>query len=416
MPLKIVVWNIQNFTYNKIAVDQFELAPIINQYGQLLNHIPYGSMRCDYILDNAMVMDADIFVVIEVISSRGAKGSLVPDTCSGGEGLIALLKLLQLNSSNFWSLVPPLRMVDKVVVEQISGGISIKKEGQYTESVGVFYRSDRLDFIGPYVWPLAISNDNPDKTPVPQDPLNPVTTGEYPAPWNTTLPHGNHYAAQFEYRNSYGSEIYFNGADCRRPITTRFRERNDDQRIITLASVHYPPLRSRGGANHNATQALANTLKYFSPPAYPLQPNEIVIVAGDYNLNAYPPSRQEDVIRSIYLWNYKLVFAGENAQPSMYKDRYDSTTTDYINPLGLDNAAYRTGAALAGLDVKGIMLNRVISQPAVPSNSLMLNNLAFLRTLPQPDQNNIFRLPQNYMKLGKGLKGTSDHMAMYITF
>lgn len=412
MPLKIVVWNIQNFTYNKIAVNPDVFSPIVDVNGNVTQNIPYGSLRADYILDNPMVAQADIFVVIEVISTRGKKGSLVPSESVGGQGLIKLLKLLQINDSNWWNLVPPARMVDKIVIEQISGGISIKKEGQYTEAVGVFYRSDRLDFIGPYVWPQTADNDNPDKTAVPQNNMNPVITTDYPAPWNSVLPAGNHYAGQFEYKIG-GNEIHFNGADCRRPFTTQFRERGANPRIITLASVHYPPQRN-GGHNQNATTALSNTMRYFSAPNYAIAANEVVLIAGDFNLKSYPVIDQDYIIQSIAIYGYNAVFKGANAQPSMYKERYAATTASYINPLGLDNVVYRAGAGIAQpLAITGTMMNRVIDQLVPPSDSLMTNSLATLQAMP--DGNQFFRLPQNYMKLGPA-PGTSDHMAMYISF
>src|SRR5205085_9388656 len=143
----------------------------------------------------------DVFIMIEPRSQAGALGSLA--TGGGPDGLYYLYEGLHLSNNN-WRIVPPLKTVNKDL-----HGTS------YTEAVGIFYRSDTLEFIGPWVWPAANNNNVPSNGPAIPNVNNPAT-GPYPGRWNGTMPANNQgipYSVQFQILNNNNQEIWFPNQD-----------------------------------------------------------------------------------------------------------------------------------------------------------------------------------------------------------
>src|SRR5690606_27901521 len=146
-PLKLLVWNIQNFTLNKINPAIGDQAVVSLPGTAPLIQVPYNNLRDNYIVSNVTSSDPDIFVLIEVISGKGTKGSLVSG--KGAQGLLQVLKRLRATSDQ-WCLVPALKLVNKINITEIDGEgdsednalLALLNEGQYTEGIGVFYRKD----------------------------------------------------------------------------------------------------------------------------------------------------------------------------------------------------------------------------------------------------------------------------------
>lgn len=216
MPTKLVVWNIQRFGLNKINnSDGADFGERFASIAQSLSNL-YHILR---IADTA-----DILSVIEVQSSRSVIGSLIG--ASGASGCLLLLRWLQLNYNAAWRLIPPLKLV---------GLTDTGEAANYTEGVAVFYRSDRLSFTGPYVWPQN------GAVAVPPGPT--VTPGPYPAPWADALPVGNTFAGQFQFFKDVArtNEMLFVNGNNRRPWLTTFTEIGGAARTIKLLSVHPSP-------------------------------------------------------------------------------------------------------------------------------------------------------------------------------
>src|SRR5437868_4166356 len=141
--MRLLVWNIQFFTLNRIADDSHIVdkktgatirEPMVSAMQSMLN--------LNLIVDTVRRANPDIFVVIEVLSGQGAIGGLIEG--NGSQAVLYLLqRLRKLNPD--WCLVPLLRTVNRDHLASKT----------YTEGVGVFYRSANLDFIGPYIWPNA---------------------------------------------------------------------------------------------------------------------------------------------------------------------------------------------------------------------------------------------------------------------
>jgi hypothetical protein len=435
MPIKLLVWNIQKFTLNTIDFFKKQLE---------LSDRFFALSRSAYILDNVTKLDPDIFVVIEVQSARGVKGSLLPANGIGGQGCLALLAALKTTNEN-WRLVPPLKLVPKTVVQNTKGRHSelgtqsaIVNPNNFTEVIGVFFRSDRWAFQGPYVWPASDPSTPGSKRAVPNGAG--VQTADYPPEWQQALGTDasgdpNRFAGQFEYfkpRDSQekNDEIGFPFEKHRSPFTTQFRRLGKPE-VLTLVSVHFPP------DNSMASHALGKTLEYFSKGNYKRQEKEIVLMAGDFNVDiadllsaaskvASKKRKRSAEASAQFLVKETLRTTGfaigwtKNSPPTILrptvKMRFSNPATldEYLGS-SLDNFAVRPPVFKENMRymvIDRVMGTKINDELFLPS--LMLAKPDILQDIkPQEKQNRVFRENQNYKHLGPN-PGTSDHMALYI--
>ncbi|MFM7442065.1 MAG: hypothetical protein ACKO2V_26275, partial [Snowella sp.] len=122
---RILYWNLQNFSLNKIRDNanpwqsQDRLQHILNQV--CLPHLP------------------DIIVIVEVFDRNqnvGLAGLVINPNGNPALALQLLLDQLRILLGNHWNLVPPLTLGDAF----------------FREAVAVYYNSNNLQFIGPYLW------------------------------------------------------------------------------------------------------------------------------------------------------------------------------------------------------------------------------------------------------------------------
>lgn len=401
MPTSILVWNVQSFTINKI--NSMGTPPEVFTVGKKNFSFQMSQRRLKYILKNIKLKDPDIFVLIEVISGQGDTGSLV--NSKGAAGCIYLLRYLRAINPG-WCLVPPLRMIDKVQVNVKNGLQQLVKDKQYTEGVAVFYRSDKLAFQGPYMWPETDDPDNqsPHVVAIPDEVG--ASFGPYPPAWRNCLPKGPNYeAAQVEFFDDDGYRVRFPSTESRNPVLVQFQELTNKKRIINVVAVHLPP------KEVDARTAFSRVTSYFTD--WPLKNNEAMVLVGDFNLAAGK-------------WYYKgLKNAGTNVEDaftpvfnaatipnsSMYYSPSQASPSKYLQPGKiLDNILYRYGQNATDGIVTGAIIDRVAN------NSLMLNQLTQIMTLrTEARQNEIFRRYLNFGQLGPA-PGTSDHLAIYAQF
>ena len=398
MGTKLLVWNIQNFTINKISLAN------ANPHVPLQHPNNINVQKLLYILNNVNLTDPDIFVVIEVISGRGERGS--PVNGRGAQGLVTLLGHLRAMSPH-WCLVPALKLVNKINVTEIDGDnededdnplLQLINDGQYTEGIGVFFRQDRVSFQGPYIWPNT--PDSPLKVAVPAG--GGAVAGPYLPGWQNCLPAGNYFAGQYTYFYPNGSPVEFPATTSRNPFLTRFVELGGAHRIINLASVHFPPNLAA------AETALARLAGYLFDKV--IANNEVQVIAGDYNIDfgqefCYARSALQDLYRFTPVLRYGM-------PPSMLKRRSIATPTFYQPKLLLDNVAIRFGAQAVVPGQRWAIMNRIYD-PDIPT--LMENSLAQILALPPNQQDEVFRRPLNFGRLGP-VPGTSDHLAVFVEF
>lgn len=415
MPTNLLMWNVQFFTVNKISMANSDWLDLVNTNNRVVDGTFNTLMNLEYITSNLQYVNtnglggAHIFVLIENLSAQGTMGSL-----AGGNGAIGSRLLLDrirgATQNRNWMLVPPLKLVDKVQTEQDEEDLfALVKEGQYTECISVFYRSDLLNFVGPYVWPLAGNNDDPTK--VAQRDTG-QARGPYPAVWDGTYPAGNYFAGQFEYFQNpvtRTGQYLFPDISSRRPFFTQFREIGGAQRLISLVSAHYPPNATAAGS------AFSKTLGIFGKngTSYPLQNDEVRLVGGDINLN-YIGSQYDEVYNTAAQNGFRLVLSIERGinYPTIIKRSSYSTLNNYLGQKGLDNIALRTGR---GLQPFGYFTN-VYDRVNRTAPSMMFNSVQSIAGLPSPEpQNTVFRLQQNYKYMGP-VPGVSDHLPVFLSF
>lgn len=395
MPSKILIWNIQNFTLNKI---DWTIGDIVEYYGTQnpTFYAAYNTLRNDYIISNIELENPDIFIVIEVISGRGAKGSLVSGR--GAMGVTTLLSRMRRLNKN-WCLVPPLKLTAEIQVGEIEDDndqelLQLLSEGGYTEGIGVFFRSDRVDFVGPYIWPNQPGNDNAGKTSVP---FGTATPAAYPEEWQSCLPQGNYYAGQFEYKVT-GHEKFFPAETSRRPFFTKFQEKTGMNRFLSIFSVHFPP-------KENSAVAALTTLGEYLKDNYVVANNEILMIVGDYNIN---PCNEN-------VTSLKMPLEGTGLVPLLtcqsgvdstifYSNSYATPNLYYKANKVLDNVAVKFGSRQIFQDLNIGVVNRVAN------SSILYTPLNVIKSLPTPErQNEVFRHPSNFKKIGPN-PGTSDHL------
>ncbi len=384
--MRILAWNIQFFTlkriYNDTGTDGID--HLLNAAGSLANS--------NYITSTVTGQDASIFVVVEPRSSQGTIGTLA--TSGGPDGLLYLLVLLRKSNSN-WALVPPLRTVNKDVLSTT-----------YTESVGVFYRADRLTFTGPYVWPNAKKNTGPSVPPG-------ATASTYPDPWDKMVPTGTTAAAQCQFYNNLNQEVTFPGSQDRRPVLTTFTEKNSPNRKFKIFAVHTTP-----GANAQTATARMLGLAEAVPAD-----DEISVFAGDFNVDAIENKNAFFTsIPMLYDFDYTVPAEPTIYRPTTGQQQYQATPSNYRPQKSLDNFWVRYGQNVTPQQTPtGYVINRVVDGTGIP-NGLSKDMIYSLQQIQQlqstEQQNEVFRSLLNYGHLAApnaNLRGgTSDHLPIIV--
>jgi hypothetical protein len=259
---RILYWNIENFALNKIQ------NPVTRKRkrGSSLPESAASAERFTYIAQHITDLDPDIFIIVEVETPYAANRGVL---CvgSGAPGLLGMLGYLTgVNAA--WSLVPALIAGNK-------------------EAVGVFFRSDRVQFTGPNLW---AGGNGPTNAAVVT-----AAAAAYPAAWAAGLPGGatnaasafnpgvaqNLCAAAVEFTTPLvmgvgGVAVNF-GVGVRHPYQTTFWDiaTNRDINIFTL---HAP-------ANTPAAQQFLTDMATADAISAAPGAAEVRLILGDFNLN-----------------------------------------------------------------------------------------------------------------------------------
>jgi hypothetical protein len=280
---RIMFWNIENFSVNKIANPD----NVRRQKGSTLTLQAASVERLNYIQGHIVAAQPDILVVVELETTPGGvRGSL-----AGGNALPACQVLLAMLRSLVgpvggigaeWMMVPPLKVGRR-------------------EAVAVFYRAgtagaggtwpNGLFFTGPFVWNGAVAADGAGAAPAAYAGLGYANTLGRNVPAGAQYNPGireDHCAARvtFTWRDDPAfmlpGEAYDFGAQ-RSPYMVTFAEMNAAgtavARNITLFAVHSP-------AGHNsAPNYLTNVLPALEEVTNGLGATEMRVIAGDFNVN-----------------------------------------------------------------------------------------------------------------------------------
>jgi hypothetical protein len=401
--MRVLAWNIQWFTLSRIAP---EIQPWHQGHADDADRA-FANLR--YIKSTVRQADPDVFVLVEARCTWGPLAELAP-----GDGPTALgLLLLHLRElSGQWCLVPPVRINPSEL------------EPGYTETMGVFWRNDRLRFLGPLVWPPNQAGNAPSPTGPAVSPTQP-SAQSYPAPWDWAMPHGANVpladkvaAACVRFYTPEGQEVFFNQSAFRRPVLTIFRERAGAQRLIRLITFHLPP-------NSNAQQALAN-LTDADPIFWQPAANEMTVLVGDFNLDlngSVNASAAWDVLTHEHfrLIRPPLIPAPfpvlSRRSPTTYVSTSTATTDNYRRTACYDYGAVKYGSAPQAI-VPAVVAERVAGVPAAPPMPGFTYEMAYsLNTIRQiadeDERTEFFRRRWNYGHIARP-SGTSDHLPVFM--
>lgn len=373
--MRIMAWNIQFFTERRVNNPEGDTT------AERLNNMLTAGANRQYITSTVARADPSIFIVIEPLSEAGGNGTLA--TGGGPQGLLYLLNAFR-RYDEAWCMVPPLKTRNR------------NPDGKtYTETVGVFYRNDRLEFTGPYIWPAANAAAGPSVPPG-------AAAANYPDPWDRTVPAGTQVAAQCEFFNG-GVEVTFPNPENRRPVLTTFVERAAPGRTLKVFSCHTKP-----GTDARTATARISDLAEAVPAA-----NQVSILIGDFNVD-FLSTNTVTQATIMFLQGMQGFRPLINAPPTLYERVETATPVSYLRNLCLDNAwvRYGTGAAPAAPLPLGYVVNRVIDgtgpAPGIPWD--MLDSLAEIQAIPVATRDDTFREGVNFGHLGPPAAGTSDHL------
>lgn len=260
---KILFWNIENFSINKINDPSTKRKP------KLPSGVIASGNRSNLILNAMQANTPDIFVIVETTTGAGAEGTLI--NAGGGQAALDLLQKIRTKFGATWMLVPPL----------------IVGQGTYIEGVCVFFNtSSNLFFTGPFGWEGGVS---------PANVIGSGTTVAYASPWDKALPavdtpttagiiNGglaqNKLAGQWLYDDgaSPAVKLEFPSTGERPPYLTTFWDAGSNRNIKLLA-YHAPPPESKISA------AGVDSLSQIREITSLLTTQDDAIIMGDFNVD-----------------------------------------------------------------------------------------------------------------------------------
>ncbi|GEM_PF-1659218 len=433
MPVRIMTWNIQNFTLNKFATTRDDP----------------GTLQGQHIVTTIARVNPDILVLLEVSTSTAKwhadRGELI--TGPGKNGVLLLHDILRKKDpKSDWRLVPPLM-----------GGAT--RTG-YKEGVAVWFKNSKMDFAGP----MCVSNvhQNPWKKTgkIITQACNtmPRQNGEkveWAFDWQDCLPKTQPVGGLLGYQqNQLGamSAFYHNPDDekkflgfpdtvNRAPYLTRFRVHDGTsqcKRTISLFSIHTSPGKS---SVPGALKAIAKWINGYIPT---LARNEALVIGGDFNAN-----RRDSTQRLWYRPIFQLTFNGGNqsfrwatqADPTLLKKVKSATPfgmtpyRDYISTGWLiGQQRYNPKGSLEAIDAMvvayganppqnptGGAVNRVAGLPNWAGIDMwlpipeLLDDSEVRRIFGLTKEESAKRITEAFQTLvyfGR-IRGASDHFAVY---
>jgi hypothetical protein len=399
--MRILIWNIQNLTLTRVYDPSGETPD------EQADNDDRTLANLTYIVRTVHEASPDVFVVIEPRCETGVVGSL-----AAGNGVNALAWILQWirhHLSPQWMLVPPL----VVNPQAFEDGLA---KATRSETVGVFWRNDTLDFTGPWWWPAAAAATGP---PVP----GPAASANYPAAYDgVTVPAGTQRAPAYAWTDmdNAGQPFLFPKDKDRRPLLTSFTERGGAHRSIGLLAFHPSP-----SCAPQAISILGRLLQQHCRPG----PNELTVAAGDINIdlmNTPALDAQALMFLEDAAWTdtpYTRV-APAPPTPTMLRRSAGraanelATPAQYLKDDCLDYGWVRYGAGTAPAvgAPAATVVNRIAGAAAAPPFPPLTTDMTMpLAAFPGlADPNAAFRTRWNFGHISPPDQGTSDHLPVLL--
>ena len=257
--MKILIWNIKFFAKNRIVGQTATGGSDQENKLRTKNDAARALQALMYIRTTVWRTDPDVFVVVEPRSSAGTVGTFADPDSAGPAGLVTLLASLRATLSSHWCLVPPARI-------NATRTDPVDKGSQYTECIGVYWRSDRMTFTGPWI--------NTKDGPRPSGVGAPIP---YTGVWANGVPNGTTASgtALFARKKEGGGLelIGFPEETSRKPFCTTFAEIGGTQRTLELYSVHLD--------TYDGARAVTSLLDI----GFTDKDKKITLIGGDFNID-----------------------------------------------------------------------------------------------------------------------------------
>lgn len=297
---------------------------------------PYPRAAKRFFLDTITMVDPDVIVIQEVMTTDGERGTLIDG--SGKTALLKIAKWLRKRHPD-WCMVPALRLAGK----RPHGHVG---KTPAREAAGTFYRRDRIEFTGP----------------------GPAM--EVPPPWSTyagnNLSGGVTYQADYvetsydrdggEKRRRVTQELLFPGELYRNPWQVDFKAGSQRVRIW---SVHTSPYRRKPRQTLQQMGAV-DTIK--NPPE-----GVIDVVCGDFNIDVF---EQDSAFRRLTQLDFDVVIPqGANPERADWGTMYAQRKKGSPLPAG-QKGSYRKNRSIDNFLVRGAasakayVVDRVPTPPA----------------------------------------------------
>lgn len=357
--MRLMVWNIQKFTFNKF-MDTARRDAIMQTIDPL----------------NGTAADVpDIMAVLEVYDNNGYLGG--PVAGQGGGGAYLLWREMYNQLGHSWKIVPPLGLT----YSQNGGGRA--------EGIAVFYNTNRVTFQGPNVWTAFGSM-------IPGNGVNPIN---YTGLWSDNNAVGNQLAGRLRYFLPNGNEINFPNFVFRRPWMTRFLE-NATNTVFDLFFYHSTPA---DGNNVAGTQSLVNIPDLVNSP-------NTAVVCGDFNVDANSNNDFNNAYGGLQAQNFAPLITTNHPPTTTIRRVSFAFPTNYLTGNSYDNILVKPAPmALPAVTV----VDLVTGAPDPPYISDMDEDIPTILAnyAGAAAQNNAFRQFNNYQHIRR----TSDHLALAVT-
>lgn len=290
------------------------------------------------ILTTIKAASPDVFVLIEVMSSNVGRYKLL-----NALGVVKLLHLLR-GLSGSYCMVPPVRI----------GGTNDDFEG-----IAVYYKSDMLEFQGPWVWTDT----------GPQSPSANPKAADYPSPYSIALPSASaQKAAQVKFLSAADEELDFGPsannpgrALWRTPVLTQFKEIAAPQRTLNILAVHNQWLKIREDRYEN-TRGIDRLSEIHEMTTDIHDAGNVGIIIGDFNANGASDKLFEKLHNQHYMQLLKKEFIQTYIKKNVVNaslvgafPTYSYCGTGHGNADGaLDNALVKNAAT----EPKAYVINR----------------------------------------------------------
>jgi len=327
---RILIWNINNFSRNKIFNDSTvqTLADSQDREAHIVNQVMGPA-------------NPDIFVILEAYSRTrevGQTGTVISDSWPVGFGLLLLLDQIRTVHGNTWCLVPPLNV----------------GEFGFREAVAVFYNAANLQFIGPYLYAMqpnylvlgrprglvanvaALRNYPSDWWDCLPSPINPLPALQLNRTSTVTIAGMAQNVPEWQFAGQWSytynaAPLYFPYNYNRSPFLTSFVDLTSaSQRVINLFSIHTSP-----GTAVAAVQNLALAPEIANCPG-----NNVNVVAGDFNVDTFDANN--NAAYNGLDANYEMLLDPRDATNNINANRQPYCNT-HVLPLNVATPFNNTG-------------------------------------------------------------------------